>query len=306
MKILVTGGAGFIGSHIVDSLIDQGDDVVVVDDLSSGNRKHINAKARLYAVDFTDVSTLSKIFRDEQPEVVNHHGAQTNVRHSMSDPSHDAKVNVLGSVSVLQLCVQEPSVRKIIFASTCAVYSEPNFLPMDESHPTIPQSVYGVSKLAVESYIKFFSNVYDLTYTIFRYGNVYGTRQDPTGEAGVVNIFASQLLSGNQPTIFGDGTKTRDYVSVRDVVSANLSVIGDVGNNEVFNIARGEGVSDFEIYDAVRSTVGSNIQAIYADRRKGEAEHVVLDCRKANKNLSWRPEVRILDGVSEVVKAFSG
>ena len=306
MKVLVTGGAGFIGSHIVDALVGEGHDVAVVDDLSTGDKGQVNSKARLHAVDFTDLAALSKVFEAEQPEVVSHHGAQADVRHSMADPSHDARVNVVGSVGVLQLSAQY-GVRKLIFASTCAVYSEPRYLPMDESHPTGPQSAYGTSKLAVESYLKFFSDARGLRYTTFRYGNVYGPRQNPHGEAGVVAIFARQILAGVQPTIFGDGSKTRDYVFVDDIVHANLSALGNAGDGEVFNLARGEEVSDFEVFDAVRKATGvSSMEPAYAEKRPGEAQRVGLSCAKARERLGWTPRVGLNEGAPAAVEYLMG
>ena len=301
MRVLVTGGAGFIGSHIVDALIKEGHDVAVVDDLSSGDARQVNPKARLHSVDITDAQSLAKVFAKERPELVSHHGAQTNVRRSMADPSFDARVNVVGSVSVLQLCADH-GVRKLVFASTCAVYAEPCYLPMDESHPTGPQSAYGAGKLAVEGYLRLFADAHGLRYTTFRYGNVYGRRQNPDGEAGVVAIFASQLLAGARPTIFGDGTKTRDYVSVEDVVNANLLALGETGDNDVFNLARGEEVSDFEIFDAVRKATDTlSVEPIYAEKRPGEAERVGLDCTKARQRLGWAPKVQLQEGVRMVI-----
>lgn len=303
MRVLVTGGAGFIGSHIVDALIKEGHDVAVVDDLSSGDARQVSPKARLYCVDITDTQSLAKVFAKERPEVVSHHAAQTNVRHSVADPAFDARVNVVGSVSVLQLCADH-DVRKLVFASTCAVYSEPSYLPMDELHPTGPQSPYGVGKLAVEGYLRLFADARGLRYTTFRYGNVYGRRQNPEAEAGVVAIFARQLLAGDRPTIFGDGTKTRDYVAVEDVACANLLVLGDAGDNQVFNVAWGEGVSDFGVFNAVRKASGVTMEPLYTDRRPGEAEHVSLDCARARDQLGWTPNVQLREGTLNVVDAI--
>jgi UDP-glucose 4-epimerase len=301
MRVLVTGGAGFIGSHIVDALIGQGHDVVVVDDLSSGKRANVSPEARFYEVSITDPESLDRIFAEERPELVNHHAAQTSVRHSMTEPSKDAGINIIGSINLLQSCVKYGATR-LIFASTCAVYSEPRHVPMEEAHPTHPQSAYGMAKYAVEGYIRFYSDVYGLRYKIFRYGNVFGPRQNPSAEAGVVAIFTGQLLAGTQPTIFGDGTKTRDYVSVKDVVAANLLAMGDVGDGEVFNIARGVEVSDFEIFDAVRTATQVGIEPAYADKRPGEVDRVALDCSKVEKRLGWLPAVQLDEGVQRVVE----
>lgn len=301
MKVLVTGGAGFIGSHIVDGLIEEGHDVAVVDDLSAGRAENVNPGARMYKASIADAEALEEVFARERPELVNHHAAQTSVRRSMADPSFDARVNVLGSINVLQLCVKH-AVHRLIFASTCAVYSEPQHVPMDELHPVRPQSAYGAAKYAAETYIRQYADVYGIRYKIFRPGNVYGPRQNPHGEAGVVAIFTGQLLSGVQPTIFGDGTKTRDYISVHDIVRANLLAMDEAGDNQVFNLARGIQVSDFQVFDAVRQATGAAMEPAYAQMRPGEAAHVSLDCSKANRILRWAPKVSFTEGIQQAVK----
>ena len=300
MRVLVTGGAGFIGSHIVDSLVQEGHQVAVVDDLSTGRADNLNPGARVYSASITDLPALDEVFAREAPHLVSHHAAHTSVRHSMADPSFDAEVNVVGSINVLQLCVKHGA-RKLLFASSCAVYSEPSYLPMDESHPVRPQSAYGVAKYAVESYVRFHADVHGLTHTIFRYGNVYGPRQNPQAEAGVVAIFAGQLLRGVQPAIFGDGSKTRDYVFVEDVVKANLLAMGERGDNEVYNLGLGEEVSDLEIFEAVRQATGADVEPIYGEKRTGEADRVRLDCSKAREGLAWVPKVQIKEGVLRAV-----
>lgn len=303
MKVLVTGGAGFIASHIVDALLDAGHSVAVVDDLSAGSKEHVNLAASFYQVDITDGDALKAVFASEKPDLVNHHAAQTSVRHSMSDPTHDASVNVLGSINVLQQCVDH-GVGRIVFSSTCAVYSEPETIPMSEKHPVRPQSAYGMAKHAVEDYMRYYSDVYGIRYKVFRYGNVFGPRQSPSGEAGVVAIFTGQLLTGVTPTIFGDGTKTRDYVYVGDVVSANLVAMGDVGDNDVYNLAGGAEVTDFEIFDAVRTATGVHVEPMYADKRPGEADRVSLDCAKARRVFKWSQSVGLDEGVGYVVEHY--
>ncbi len=225
VKVLVTGGAGFIGSHLVDALLARGDQAIVVDDLSAGRETNLNPAAPLYRIDIRDMAALDQVFVREQPEIVSHHAAQTDVRRSMGDPACDAQVNIIGFVNLLQLCAKY-GVRKVLFASTSAVYPEPEFVPSDETHPVRPLSAYGLSKYAGEKYLEFDGEVYGLRFTIFRYGNVYGPRQDPSGEAGVVAIFSQQMLSGIQPTLYRDGHKTRDYIYVDDVVLANLLAMG--------------------------------------------------------------------------------
>lgn len=303
MRALVTGGAGFIASHIVDALIEKGHDVTVVDDLSAGSEDNVNPRARLRKLDITDSEALDAVFASAKPEVVYHLAAQTSVRHSMADPSLDARVNVIGSINTLQSCVNHGAAR-ILFSSTCAVYSEPQYVPMDESHPIRPQSAYGMAKFTVENYIRFYSDVYGLRYKVFRYGNVYGPRQNPEGEAGVVAIFTGQLLGGVQPKIFGDGSKTRDYVFVTDVVEANMMGLSDKGDNDIFNIAQGIEISDFEIFDAVRNATGSVVKPIYEEKRAGEADRISLDCLKARRSLGWSPKVHLQDGVQQVVTHY--
>lgn len=305
MRVLVTGGAGFIGSHIVDGLVERGDAVFVVDDLSAGSRGDVHPDARLYDVSLNDADGLARAFADAKPDAVSHHAAQVSVRNSMADPARDAQVNILGSLNVLQCCARQ-GVERLIFASTCAVYAKPLRLPMDEDHPTRPESVYGASKLSVESFVRLYGDAYGLRHKILRYGNVFGPRQNPAGEAGVVAIFTGQMRRGEQPTIFGDGGKTRDYVYVSDIVAANIAALGDAGDNETYNLARGVGVSDYEIFDAVRTAVGASVEPKYAPVRPGEAAAVSLDASKARKALGWTPRVGLAEGIRRVVENFKG
>ena len=301
MRVLVTGGAGFIGSHIVDALLGRGEDVFVIDNLSEGSRANLNPEARLFDVSVNDADGLTRAFAEAKPDVVSHHAAQISVRNSMYDPTHDAQVNIIGSLNVLQ-CAVKHDVERLIFASTSAVYAKPMHLPMDETHPLSPESVYGVSKLSVENFIRLYSDTYGIKHKIFRYGNVFGPRQNPHGEAGVVAIFAGQFMRGEQPTIFGDGSKTRDYIFVSDIVSANIAALGDVGDNDTYNIARGVGVSDFEIFDAVRAAADSSMQPKYAPVRPGEPQDISLDPAKAMQALSWQPRVSLSNGIVQVVE----
>lgn len=300
MRVLVTGGAGFIGSHIVDALLEQGHSVFVIDDLSEGSRDNLNPDARLFDVSVNDADGLAKTFAEAQPDVVSHHAAQVSVRNSMYDPTHDAQVNIIGSLNVLQ-CAVKHDVERIMFASTSAVYAKPSHLPMDETHPLSPESVYGVSKLSVENFIRLYSDAYGIKHKIFRYGNVFGPRQNPHGEAGVVAIFTGQFLRGEQPTIFGDGSKTRDYIYISDIVAANTAALGDIGDNDTYNIARGIGVSDFEMFDAVRAACDSTMQPKYAPVRPGEPQHISLDPAKAMQAFSWQPRVTLSEGIIRVV-----
>ena len=301
MRVLVTGGAGFIGSHIVDGLIEQGHSVSVVDNLSEGSRANLNPGAHLFDVSVNDPCGLERAFSEAKPEIVSHHAAQISVRNSMYDPTHDAQVNIIGSLNVLQ-CAVKHDVERFIFASTSAVYAKPSHLPMDESHTLCPESVYGVSKLSVENFVRLYSDTYGIKHKILRYGNVFGPRQNPHGEAGVIAIFTGQFLRGEQPTIFGDGTKTRDYIFVSDIVAANIAALDAAGDNDTYNIARGIGVSDFEIFDAVRGASDSSVEPQYAPVRPGEVEHVSLDPRKAQHALSWQPRIDLHDGILQVVE----
>ncbi len=303
MRVLVTGGAGFIGSHIVDELINQGHTVSVVDDFSEGSLRNLNSDARLFDVSINDAPALEEAFAEARPDVVSHHAAQISVRNSMYDPARDAQVNIIGSLNVLQAAVKN-DVERFIFASTSAVYAKPNHLPMDESHPMMPESVYGVSKLSVENFIRLYSDTYGIRHKIFRYGNVFGPRQNPHGEAGVVAIFAGQFLRGEQPTIFGDGTKTRDYVFVSDVVAASIAAMGEAGDNDTYNIARGIGVSDYEMFDTVAAAADSSMQPRYAPVRPGEPQHLSLDPTKAHEILAWRPSVSLSEGIAQVVEHY--
>tara|TARA_Y100000588_G_scaffold173640_1_gene187581 strand:- start:2294 stop:3226 length:933 start_codon:yes stop_codon:yes gene_type:complete len=303
LRILVTGGAGFIGSHLVDALVLKGHDVAIVDNLSTGNESFINNSARFYKASVTEVDALEKIFATERPQIVSHHAAQKDVRYSMAHPSEDALINVVGSINVFDLA-KTYGCQNLIFASTSAVYSEPKYLPMDELHPTRPQSGYGMAKLASEGYLKLYGDVNGLRHTIFRYGNVYGPRQDPAGEAGVVAIFADQMLNSHQSTIYGNGSKTRDYIFVSDVVDANLAAIETLSNNHTFNIARGIEIQDQEIFNMVQMAVGSNSKPLYQPKRPGEAERVSLDTNLAARVLEWAPTVEPANGVVRTVEYF--
>ena len=303
MKVLLTGGAGFIGSHIADKLVEEGNEVIIVDNLSTGKKKNLNPKAKFYDVDITNINALEEVFSKEKPDIVNHHAAQTDVRHSMRDPNFDAMVNVLGSLNILQLC-SKYRVKKIIYASTSAVYNEPLYVPMDEKHPIDPLSGYGVTKYTVELYLRVYSQNYGISYTIFRYGNVYGPRQDPYGECGVVAIFSEQMLTGIQPTIFGDGSKTRDYVYVGDIVDANIFAMNGLGDGEVFNLGWGKEITDFEVFDAVRKALGVQVEPIYSKKRPGEVDRVCLNSSKAKTKLGWKPKVNFEEGIALTVEYY--
>jgi len=302
LKILVTGGAGFIGSNLVDALISLGHDVVVVDNLSSGLKKNLNPKARFYQIDICD-EKLSEVFEHEKPEIIDHHAAQIDVRKSNEDPIADAEANILGSLNLITNCVRH-GVKRVVYASTGgAIYGDPQYLPADENHPINPISQYGVSKHTVEHYLHLYSIINGLEYVALRYSNVYGPRQNPYGEAGVVAIFAIQMLTGKQPTIFGPGDKTRDYTHVSDIVAANIIAL-DRGKNAIYNIGTGTEAKDQEIFDTLASVLGYKGKPIYAPLRKGEVYRISLNCGKARKELGWIPKLSLREGIAQTSEYY--
>lgn len=302
MKILVTGGAGFIGSHIVDALVEQGHQVAVVDNLSTGFSRNLNPEANFYHMNIIDEG-LAEVFKEEKPEVVNHQAAQMVIARSVEDPLFDARENILGGLNVILNCVRW-GVRKVIYASSGgAVYGEPEYLPADEKHPINPISQYGVSKHTVEHYLYLYGILNELNYVVLRYPNVYGPRQNPAGEAGVVAIFAGQMLRGKQPTIFGSGDKTRDYTYVSDVVEANLLAM-ERGQRLICNIGTGVGTSDKGMFDALAHVLGYNGVPQYVPVRKGEVYHICLDCFLAQRELGWKPQVTLEEGLLKSVEYY--
>jgi len=302
VNILVTGGAGFIASHLCDRLLALGHQVAIVDNLTTGKRENLPEDARFHEVDIRD-DGLQRIFRLERPEVVFHHAAHIDVTRSVREPDYDASVNILGSLNIMECC-RSNGVRKVVYAGTGgALYGEPRYLPVDESHPVDPISPYGVSKHTVEHYLFAYRANHGMEYTVLRYPNVYGPRQDPHGEAGVVAIFSLQLLSGRQPVIFGDGTKTRDYCNVIDIVEANVIAL-NTPLCGVYNLGRGIEVSDLEIFEAVREAVVSETRPAFAAVRPGEIGHIALDASKARRELGWRWKVDLKEGVAEAVEFY--
>ncbi len=299
MKILVTGGAGFIASHLVDNLISQGYDVVIIDNLTTGKEENINSKATFYKDDIGNTESLEKIFEEERPDFVNHHAAQVDLRRSVRDPIFDAQVNIMGSLNLINVS-RKYNVKRFIYASTGgAVYGEPRYLPVDENHLIDPQSQYGVSKHTVEHYLFVFRQTYNLPYIILRYPNVYGPRQDPHGEAGVVAIFTEQMFDGKQPTIFGDGTKTRDYVYVGDLVDANMrAMFGQIqSEGECYNLGWGKEIKDIEVFESVRDALGLSVEPLFDEKRPGEIDRICLNNSKAVKGLGWSPKVEFREGI---------
>ena len=304
MKVLITGGAGFIGSHVADGYLAKGLEVVIVDDLSRGARDNVPAGARFQRVDLRKRAALEKIFAQEKPDVINHHAAQIDVRKAVREPLFDAECNILSSIHLLELAVQH-KVKRFIYASTGgAIYGEPETLPADEQTPVLPITPYGISKHTVEHYLFLYQKLYGLPYVVLRYGNVYGPRQSPKGEAGVVAIFCQQMLQKVTPTIYGDGKKTRDYIEVHDVVRANIKALTH-GAGGIFNIASGMATTDYEVFRTVRDALGvSGIEPTYAPKRPGEVDHIVLDVSRARSGLAWRPQVGFRQGIRKTVDWF--
>ncbi len=306
MKILVTGGAGFIASHLVDRLIDDGHRVIVVDNLSSGRKENINPKALFYEVDICNALALEEVFKKERPDVVNHHAAHVNVRKSVEMPIFDANINILGSLNLCELS-RKYQIKKFVYVSTGgAVYGEPKGLPVKESCPVEPLSQYGISKHTVEHYLFVFHKLYGLNFTVLRYPNVYGPRQSPHGEAGVVAIFSELIIQNIRPTIFGDGSKTRDYVYVDDIIKANQIVLGDLGNGEIYNLGWGKQISDLDVFHTVRRVLGSHIEPIFSEKRPGEIDHISLDSSKATEELKWEPKITFEEGITLATHYYKG
>jgi UDP-glucose 4-epimerase len=302
MRVLVTGGAGFIGSNICDCLLEQGHDVAIVDDLSSGRHENVPPEASFFQVDVQDAS-LHDVFRAFAPNVVCHLAAQIDVRRSVADPVADARVNILGALNMLECC-RSFEVTKVLYSGTGgAMFGEPDSIPADESHPVNPLSPYGVSKHTVEHYLHTYKVNHGLDFTVLRYPNVYGPRQDPRGEAGVVAIFALAMLRGERPTIFGDGTKTRDYCHVSDIVRANVLAL-ERGGGGLYNLGRGIQVTDLQVFETVRAAVGADIEPLYAPERPGEVHHIALDSRLAARDLGWTWRVDFEDGVADAVAYY--
>ena len=312
-KVLVTGGAGFIGSHVVDGYLQQGWKVVVVDDLSSGKKENLNEKAKFYQMDIAD-KRLDKIFAEEKFNLVNHHAAQIDVRVSVKKPMFDAEVNILGTLNLLNNCIKHRVSNFVFISSGGVVYGEPTDLPVDEHYPKNPLSPYGVSKHTIEHYLHYYRKTYGLNYLSLRYGNVYGPRQDPYGEAGVIAIFTQQMLRGKRPKIFGDGEQLRDYIHVSQVVNINLLASHEIKSlNErkpgspddlAYNVGTGKGSSVNLLYQLLAEITGFKGKPIAAPERKGEIRRIFLNTDKAKKELDWQPQLALREGLEKTVDWF--
>jgi len=301
-KFLVTGGAGFIGSHLVDRLINDGHHVAVVDDLSTGSPDNLNPNAAFYEIDIRS-NDLDAVFDKEKPDHVNHHAAQMDVRRSVREPMFDADVNVLGSINLIENCLRH-DVKKIVYISTGgAVYGEPDYFPVDELHPIRPLCQYGISKHTVEHYLYFYGHTYGMRYTVLRYPNVYGPRQNPFGEACVNAIFIGKMFRGETPIIFGDGEQLRDYVYVSDIVDANIASL-ERGDGQVYNIGSGIGTSVNQIYEKLQQIMKVSAPPIYSEARTGEIQRTYLESSKAKRELGWSAQIGFDEGLRKTVDWF--
>ncbi len=299
MRALVSGGAGFIGSNVVDGLVKEGHEVFVVDNLSTGKEKNLNPSAKFFNVNIQDKNALEKVFNESKPEAVFHLAAQIDVRKSVENPQFDASTNVIGAINVFELSVRR-NVRRIVFSSTGgAIYGEPETLPATEETPVAPLAPYGVSKYCGEQYLHYFKRLFGIERVILRYANVYGPRQDPLGEAGVIAIFTGKIMKNEQPVIFGDGNQTRDYIYVEDVVSANLLAIN--GKEGVYNIGTGIETSVNELVKMFEKVMNKKIVPRYAPPRKGEVQRIALDITKAEKELGFKPQYDLFEGLKKTI-----
>ena len=304
MRILVTGGAGFIGSHIVDAFVAAGHDTAVVDNFwqhGGGRRANLNPKTKLYEVDIRDAG-LESAFAEFKPDTVSHHAAQHSVAISTADPQYDADVNVKGLLNVLQLSVKHGT-NKVTFASSAATYGTPQRLPIDEAHPQSPESPYGITKMIAEHYLRYFNAAHGLRFTALRYGNVFGPRQDPNGEAGVIAIFAGRILAGQSIRVDWDGEQQKDFVYVGDVARAGVMAL-QRGDGETVNIGTGVGTSVNALHRAIASEVGRDVEIVHAPKRAGDVRTCVFAVEKAKRVLGWSPETTLEAGIKKTVDYF--
>ncbi|MBN1376936.1 SDR family oxidoreductase [Candidatus Woesearchaeota archaeon] len=302
MKCLVTGGAGFIGSNIVDNLIEKNHKVIIIDNLTTGTKENINEKAVFYEMDIRD-KKVEDVFKKEKPEIVFHTAAQIDVRKSVEDPIWDSEINISGSLNILENC-KKYNVKKFIFSSTGgAIYGDTENIPTTEKEEAKPISPYGICKLSVEKYLHYYGKIFGLDYVSLRYSNVYGPRQNSKGEAGVVAIFIDKILNNEQPLINGDGKQTRDYVFVKDVVNANMLAF-EKNITGIYNIGTANETTVNEIFRLINKNLGNKAEKKHAPAKKGEQQRSCLDYGKAEKALGWKPEYNIEKGIKETVDWF--
>jgi UDP-glucose 4-epimerase len=307
MRVLVTGGAGFIGSHTVDALIAANRaEVAILDSLYAGKREQINSKARFYECDLRDAEAVARCVGAFKPEIIVHLAAQMDVRKSVAEPAFDAQVNLVGFLNLME-AARVHALRRVIFSSTGgAIYGEQDKFPCDEDHPRRPVSPYGVAKLATEAYLFFYKAQYGIEYLAMRYANVYGPRQDPHGEAGVVSIFCGRILEGKRATIFGHGKPTRDYIYVGDIVAANLAALDSQASGVALNIGTGIETSTNDLFKTLANVAGEALEPEYAPARPGEQLRSAISPARAAREIGWRPRVTLADGLAETFSYFAG
>lgn len=302
MKVIVTGGAGFISSHVVDLLIDNNYEVCIIDNLTHGSVKNINKKAKFYEMDIRDAK-LKEIFQIEKPDYVIHNAAQISVPASIDDPMNDASINIMGTINVLEAC-SSVNVKKIIYPASAAIFGEPSYLPIDEAHPLEMLSPYGVTKHTVEHYLKVYKGLYNIDYVALRCANVYGPRQDSSGEGGVIAIFCEKLLKDEIPYIYGDGNQIRDFVYVKDVAKAYLMALNsDISG--IYNVSTNVKITINELFKIINKLLNKNISCIYTDERKGDIRESYMTYDKIEKKIGWKPETSITEGLEETLSYYA-
>ena len=306
VKVLITGGAGFIASHIADAFIERGYEVVILDNLSSGQMENLNPKAEFVHGDITDAKLVQSLFRKHTFDIINHHAAQLDVRKSVTDPVFDCTTNIIGTLNLLEAAREQGKLKRFMFASTGgAIYGEQDYFPADEQHPTRPISPYGVAKRSVELYLHYYEQVQSMKYVSFRYTNVYGPRQSPHGEAGVVAIFTEKLLDGDECTINGDGTQTRDYIYVGDLVRAHMLALDKLQGSDIFNVCTGIETNVNQIFEELSEhTTGGAAKPRHIDAKAGEQQRSVCSYEHIQRVLGWKPEINLKEGLRETVEFF--
>ncbi len=303
MNIIVTGGAGFIGSHLVDRLIEQGHQVVVVDDLSTGRKENLNPQAKFYQLDILNPG-LSEIFKKEKPEIVFHLAAQINVRKSVAEPIEDAEINILGSINLLENC-KKFGIKKIIFTSTGgAIYGEANIVPTPEEYPLLLLSPYAIAKFTTEQYLNYYYQVFDLPFVSLRLANVYGPKQNPEGEAGVIAIFIDKLLKEKKPIIFGTGVQTRDFIYVDDVVDVALKALNCVDSQAIYNVGTGKETKISDLYQLILKEIGKEVIPIFEPTNSADLQRSCLDCSRIKKELDWQSKYNLNSGLKKTINWF--
>ena len=304
MKILLTGGAGFIGSHVTDELIAKGNDVVIIDNLSTGFEYNINPKAKFVKTDITDFKKIENVFVEESPEIIYHFAAQIDVRKSVSDPLFDAETNIMGTLNLIKLS-SDFKIKKFIFSSTGgAIYGDTDVRPTPENHPEWPLSPYGIAKLATDKFLNYYNEIFGLKYVSLRYGNVYGPRQNPHGEAGVVAIFLNKMLKGEQPIINGDGDQTRDYVYVEDVVKANILALENIDKVGIYNVGTSIEISVNDLFKEINKNFDNKYKEVHGPAKLGEQKTSCLNYEKIKKDMNFIPKTDFSEGIKETYKWF--